>query len=213
MPGTAHSMRRAIVMAAGTLALAALAPAAQAQRSTPRQGRGVEPPPPPPESYPASLAATDPRWHDRRGQHLRRPAGPGPQSPVVVYVVVPADGYYQPAVYGGVTDANGRPLSAGFDQAPTPDAIPSFTPDLSGSPFVVIETGAMMVDFPNGERRTFPSCAAEDPDGRPRTVFYYGEGRGLVLRAGQRGRVQGQPAAGVKACYTIDAYGRIALEY
>ena len=124
---------------------------------------------------------------------------------------------YAPAVYGGVNDVNGQPLSAGFEQGPATSAAPSYTPDFSGSPYLVIEDGAMLVDLPTGERRSVPSCAAQkaarDPDGRPRTVFYQPGDSGVMLREGQRGRVQGTPPAGVAACYGIDTLGRIALLY
>jgi len=147
-------------------------------------------------------------------------------SPPVVYVIpVPmGPGYgdyygsygygYPPPRAGGVYDTNGRPMTPiGFDAGPAANAVPSYTPDLSGSPYVVIEGGAMLVDFATGDRRSIPSCAAQDPAGRPRTVFFEGGSTGLVLRQGQRGRVQGTPAAGARACYTADPWGRVVLQY
>jgi hypothetical protein len=93
----------------------------------------------------------------------------------------------------------------------------SYTPDLSGSPYAVTDEGMMVVDFGSGQRRAFPSCAAQadlrDPDGRPRTVFYQPTDYWMVLRAGQRGRVQGTPAANASACYAIDSVGRVVLRY
>lgn len=192
--------------AAAAIALSVALPAAGAQRHPPRYGVGVEPVPPAPVR-PHPGWRRDDRVPPRRT--LREPA-----EPRVIYVL-PYGGYAQPAVAGGVTDVNGRPLSVGTQPEPGLDAIPSFTPDLSGVPFVGIEGGRMLVDFPNGERRTFASCVAEDPDGRPRTVFFDGgaSSGGLVLRVGQRGVVRGQPPAGATACYGYDRYGRITLEY
>ena len=46
--------------------------------------------------------------------------------------------------------------------------------------------------------------------------FHRSSVRGAVfelLREGQRGRVIGLPPADAKACYTVDAYGRMALEW
>ena len=75
-----------------------------------------------------------------------------------------------------------------------------YTPDLSGSPYVVSDEGMMVVDFPSGERRAFPSCAESadqrDPQGRPRTIFYRSPDYWMILRPGQRGRVHGEPPAG-----------------
>jgi hypothetical protein len=91
------------------------------------------------------------------------------------------------------------------------------TPDLSGSPYVVVDGGMMVVDFGNADRRAIPSCAALEldgtPDGRPRTIFYRPPEDAVVLRAGQSGRVIGAPTAGARVCYTADAYGRMVLNY
>lgn len=221
MPGTAHHMRHALVVAASAIALAAGTSTADAQRVTPRYGRAVEPESHKPANpYPGGGTVVDQGWRARRpvASRTHQPGvAPGSQVPVVIYVPVPVDqGYYQGGGYVGVTDAMGRPLSLGYEQAQAQaqaDAIPAFTPDLSGSPYVIMDGGAMLVDFARGQRRSFPSCAAQDPDGRPRTVFYQNGGRGVVLRTGQRGLVQGEPAAGAKACYEVDSYGRMALRY
>ena len=75
----------------------------------------------------------------------------------------------------------------------------------------------MVVDFAAGARRAFPSCAWQtdqrDPQGRPRTVFYQSSDYWMVLRPGQRGRVQGEPPADAKACYAVDNVGRMVLRY
>jgi hypothetical protein len=223
MHSAPRAVRTALALAAAA-ALAGVAPA-NAQRSTPRSGvlvdpdarRPVAPGPHTPGTY-------DPRLAGHR-QPSRFPIAPNAGNPVVVYVI-PGYGYPAP-VYGypaggygssvgtidGAYDTNGRPLSGGVTTGPSSDAVPSYTPDFSGLPFVAIEGGVMMVDLPNGERRTFPSCAANsasvDPSGRPRTVFYSGAGDGIVLRQGQRGRVQVGAVPG--ACYTVDALGRLTL--
>jgi hypothetical protein len=219
-----RAVRTALVIATAA-ALAGAAPAAHAQRSTPRSGVLVDPDAHrPAPTRPHTPGSHDPRMVGHR-QMPRYPVGSNTGNPVVVYVM-PGYGYPAPVAgypvggYGssvgslsGAYDTNGRPLSAGFDAGPTYDAVPSYTPDLSGLPFVAIEGGAMMVDLPNGERRTFPSCAGNsasvDPSGRPRTVFYSGAGDGVMLRQGQRGRVQGSAVPG--ACYSVDALGRLTL--
>ena len=149
----------------------------------------------------------------------------------VIYVPVPVQGgygysygsaypqgayYYPQPSYGGVYDVNGRPLSSTLEPESPATAYAS-TPDLSGSPYSVTDEGMMVVDFPDAARRAFPSCAAQqdsrDPNGRPRTVFYQPTDYWMVLRPGQRGRVQGSPPAGAKACYAIDSVGRVVLRY
>ncbi|MDB4879067.1 MAG: hypothetical protein JWL60_513 [Gemmatimonadetes bacterium] len=210
---------------AGIIALAA-APAADAQRSQPRPGVGAPDPVPtaPTVPYPGANVTFDPRAYTlpRTGtSHRRAPAQPG--TPPVVYVIpVPVGGYgdygsygygYPPPRAGGVYDTNGRPMSSiGFEAGPAASAAPSYTPDLSGSPYLVVEGGAMLVDLASGERRSVPPCAVQDPDGRPRTVFFQGGSAGVVLRQGQRGRVQGSPAAGARACYAVDSWGRVVLQ-
>jgi hypothetical protein len=145
-------------------------------------------------------------------------------GPSVIYVVPPGYGYgygagayYPPQPYygGGVYDANGRPLYASTESGRQENF--SYTPDLSGSPYSVTDEGMMVVDFADAERRAFPSCAAavdaRDPQGRPRTIFYQPTDYWMVLRPGQRGRVQGTPPAGVQACYAVDSAGRVVLRY
>jgi hypothetical protein len=142
----------------------------------------------------------------------------------------PAVVYYYPAPYGypyypygsyggGVTDATGRPLYIPESADPPANRYeyPAGTPDLSGSPFVVLDGGTMLVEFRNGERRTVPSCAVLEaqrtPDGQSRTIFYQPPVDGLVLHAGARGRVRGAPPAGARTCYEADPYGRVVLAY
>lgn len=146
--------------------------------------------------------------------------------PIVVGGFGCCDGFY--GGYPSVYDANGVPLTESFgpgNEEPAPPSVtysgyntPSYgyTPDLSGSPYVITPEGMMAVDFASGERRAFPSCAAQgdlrDPKGRPRTIFYHQTDYWMILRAGQRGRVQGdQPAANAKACYAIDSMGNVVL--
>jgi hypothetical protein len=148
-------------------------------------------------------------------------------------VVVPSfggfgccDGFY--GGYPSVYDANGVPLSASFGpgvEEPPPSVTYSgynaptysgYTPNLTGSPYVITDEGMMAVDFRDGTRRAFPSCAAQgdlrDPKGRPRTIFYHQTDYWMILRPGQQGRVQGeQPAANAKACYAIDSMGNVVL--
>jgi len=134
--------------------------------------------------------------------------------------IVPFDGF-DGCYYGCVTDANGRPLTQNYEdmQSPPPSVTyegVGYTPDLTGSPYAVTAEGMMVVDFANGERRAFPSCAQQgdlrDPQGRPRTIFYHQTDYWMILRPGQRGRVQGeQPAANAKACYAIDSMGNVVL--
>ncbi|HEX7977037.1 MAG TPA: hypothetical protein VF461_00435 [Gemmatimonadaceae bacterium] len=141
------------------------------------------------------------------------------------------DGFY--GGYPSVYDANGVPLTESFGpaaQEPPPSVTYSgynpptyngytatgYTPNLTGSPYVITDEGMMAVDFASGERRAFPSCAAQgdlrDPKGRPRTIFYRQTDYWMILRPGQTGRVQGeQPAANVKACYAIDSMGNVVL--
>lgn len=135
--------------------------------------------------------------------------------------VVPYGGYYDGYCSGCVYDANGRPLSQDYEemQSPPPSATYNgvgYTPDFSGSPYAISDEGLMVVDFANGERHAFPSCAQQrdlrDPQGRPRTIFYHQTDYWMILRPGQRGRVKGdQPAANAKACYAIDAVGNVVL--
>ena len=74
----------------------------------------------------------------------------------------------------------------------------------------------MVVDFPSGERRAFPSCAGAGAISAIRRV---GRARSsisqsdywMILRPGQRGRVHGEPASDAQACYAIDSTGRVVL--
>jgi hypothetical protein len=146
--------------------------------------------------------------HLRHGRHSTRIVLP----PAYYYPAYPAGGY--PSI---VYDVNGRPLSEFFDEPqPSQNAYPPGIPDLSGSPYLVLDDGAMVVDLGNGDMRTVPSCAAlsatRTPDGKSRTIFYTPPAGG-VLRAGTRGRVLGMPPDGAHVCYAWDAYGRAVLSY
>ena len=220
MNGIGLARGAALVVAVG-LCLGAPS-AADAQRANPRPGRaGQAPPPPPPATpYPGATIIVDPRGYGSQrayvdrfpGRHHQRQGYGDSYFPALDY------GYYSG---GGVYDTNGRPLAAGYDAAAGAPANPEYpmhgTPDLSGSPYVVTDGGVMVVDFGNGDRRAAASCAAQSatstPDGRPRTVFYRPQVAGLVLRPGQRGRVQGLPPAGARLCYSADQYGRMTLVF
>jgi hypothetical protein len=228
---TSVRFARAAVLAAGVVSL--LAPAgASAQRRVPRPGVAASPPPhrpSPPIGFPAiSNGQIDPRFRtqgfaDRRFQQRSR----GSRIVYVPYAVGGYgyyDGYYGSAGAGQVYDVNGRPLSASYEQMsaeqmssePMPPSMGyGYTPDLSGSPYAITDEGMMVVDFAAGDRRAFPSCAAQgdlrDPAGRPRTIFYRQTDYWMILRPGQRGRVQGEPAPNTKACYAIDSTGRVVL--
>jgi hypothetical protein len=167
----------------------------------------------------------DPRWYGiqplvpRPLQHRsHRGGGSGAYNYSNAYAYAP---YYYPQ-YVGVNDVNGVPLASYFSPAPygapaVPPVGPTSVPDLRGSPYVVTDGGAMVVDFGNNDRRTIPACAAmaaaETPDGQPRTVFYTPPADGVVLHPGSRGRVLGAPGAGSKVCYEVDQYGRMVLDY
>ena len=219
------SIARCTALAAvAALGVGGISSTAVAQRTTPRPALGPRPVPPAPTSpYPGATVIVDPRAFLGQQQQPRFRPGRGHQNQgafVQTPVYYPAGGYGGGG--GGVYDTNGRPLWSGYDAQPAaPMApqgdFPAATPDLSGSPFSVIDGGTMVVDFGNGDRRAVPSCAsvekASTPDGQPRTVFYRPPAYGLVLRAGQRGQVLGRPTAGARVCYTMDAYGRIVLAY
>ena len=223
-----------VILAAGMLAILTAVDTAQAQRRDPRIGVAAQPRPEPtadPRRNPAWYGAGDPRGRpDPRRDHRR--IDQRSHGPTVIYVPVPADygygygygaggyygggAYYPTRVFGGVTDANGRPLYSEYDNTP-PSGGSGYTPDLSGAPYTVSDDGMMVVDFPSGTRRAFPSCAestdARDPQGRPRTIFYRSPDYWMVLRPGQRGRAHGEPPAEAKACYAIDSAGRVVLRY
>lgn len=223
--------RHAALTVAAAVAVCGASSTAAAQRTTPRPALGPNPTPARPSTpYPGATVYVD-QWaytHQPGVRPIRRHRnqnnfGNGAQAPI----------YYPVEAYGsagGVYDTNGRPLWAGYEAqaqgvtqpmapaAPQGDGgFPGGTPDLSGSPYTVIEGGTMIVNFGNGDRRAVPSCGAVEkastPDGQPRTVFYRPPAYTLVLRAGQQGQVLGRPAAGARVCYTMDTYGRTVLSY
>jgi hypothetical protein len=222
-----RSPRSGLVLAAGALLLLATASPADAQRRRdPRVAVAASPRPETqqtdPRRYPAGwYGAGDPRRAPERRDDVRG-RDHRSRGPTVIYVPVPGGygyGYgYGPGYYAspGVTDANGRPLYSGQEWTPSSGGY-GYTPDLSGAPYAVSNEGMMVVDFPSGERRAFPSCAQtsdqRDPQGRPRTIFYRSPDYWMVLRPGQRGRVHGEPPAGTAACYAIDTVGRVVLRY
>lgn len=210
---------------AGLFGVVALASAASAQHK-PRVGRAASPPPPPPQMtvpYPGATVTVDPQlqqlWYQQNQQRRgplphHRPPNDRSEAPVY-YVPYPVYPSY-PSYGGGVTDANGRPLYIETAPAPIAGGFGLGTPDLSGTPYVVDQDGRMVVDFGRGVR-TIPSCAAESaaraPDGKPRTIFYQPAAGGVILRQGQQGRVVGVPPDDAKACYMVDAYGRMAVDW
>ena len=209
----------------GLVGVVALACVASAQQK-PRIGRAASPPPPPPQMtvpYPGATVTVDPQlyqlWYQQNQPqrnplpHHRPPYDRG--APPVYYVPYPVYPSY-PSYGGGVTDANGRPLYIETAPPPAEGGYGLGTPDFSGTPYVVDQDGRMVVDFGHGVR-TISSCAAESaeraPDGKPRTIFYQPASGGVILRQGQRGRVIGVPPDGAKACYTVDGYGRMAVDW
>jgi len=216
--------RAMLGLAVAAVALAVLSSNGAAQRRpVAAQAAPYHAPPHETVPYPGATVTIDPRVYGRLQHFSQQRRFYGAASParqtVVYYIPVPVEAGYGayggPPSFGGVTDANGRPLyvpsegdSGGYGLG---------TPSLTGAPYVVVGGGAMVVDFGNGDRRTIQSCAAlaaaQDPDGRPRTIFYAPAADGLVLRAGQSGRVVGAPPAGAASCYTADAYGRVVLDY
>jgi hypothetical protein len=223
--------RFTIAALAGLLGVVVLTSDAGAQRK-PRIGAAARPAPQPPQMtvpYPGATVTVDPQlyqlWYRQQQSGRRSPQGPLPQhrshdrrtAPPVYYVPVPYPAYSSYSPYGGgVTDANGRPLYIETAPEPNQGGYGLGTPDFSGTPYVVDRGGSMLVDFGSG-RRSIPSCAAESaeraPDGQPRTIFYQPATGGVLLREGQRGRVLGVPPADAKACYTVDGYGRMALDW
>ena len=217
------SAARAAVVIAGAMMLFTAMSTAEAQRRDPRVatsasrgGRRVptsdltRPRTQPPVAGPIGVADTRLGFDQLNHRRVRNQQRNGSN---VVYVGDYGYGYgYYPSVY----DANGRPLTESAD-APPPTGGYGYTPDLSGSPYVVSDDGQMVVDFANGERRAFRSCVEStdqrDPQGRPRTVFYRSPDAWMVQRPGQRGRVRGEPAAGKQACYAVDSVGRMVLRY
>ncbi len=220
-----RALRNVLVLAGGMMLLVGTSAAEAQRRRDPRVAVAAQPRPETqqtdPRRPPAWYGTGDPRrpaGRDDNRTHNRRSHGP-----TIIYVPVPGGygyrygpGYYGGYGFGGVTDANGRPLYSGWDSAPSTGGY-GYTPDLSGAPYAVSDEGMMVVDFPTGERRAFPSCAESkdqrDPQGRPRTIFYRSPEYWMVLRPGQRGRVHGEPPAGAEACYAIDSVGRVVLRY
>lgn len=241
---TSLRLARSATLAASVISVLAVAPAG-AQRSAARAGVAASPRPrssipripasPPiattPNGVVDSRIVVDPRFRSR-GVVNRRLNQRGHRRfnnnvPVIIGGGFGCcDGFY--GGYPSVYDANGVPLSASFGpgaQEPPPSVTYSgyntpsyggYTPNLTGSPYVITDEGLMAVDFKSGERRAFPSCAAQgdlrDPKGRPRTIFYRQTDYWMILKPGQSGRVQGEPpAANAKACYAIDSMGNVVL--
>ena len=223
--------KSAVVLAAGLAIGATLlaTSAAGAQNRRPRIAVAAPPRNEPPRPVAGLFGVYDSRTRPEQPDHPRN-ADRRRNGPTVIYLPggygygYPPGYGYAPGYYGSpygsqVTDANGRPLYSGYDNTSTasPAGSSGYTPDLSGSPYVVSDEGMMVVDFASGERRAFPSCAesadARDPQGRPRTIFYRPPDYWMILRAGQRGRVRGEPPAGTAACYAIDSAGLVRLRY
>jgi len=214
--------RTAALVAGGMLLLVATSTAGAQSRRNPRgaTAASTQPRTQPPVAGPIGVADTRRNVDHRRAFNRSRdgssvfyvPAGYG-------YGYGYGPGFYDSHYVGSVSDANGRPLWSTYENLQsTPSAGGyGYTPDLSGSPYVVSDEGMMVVDFSSGERRAFPSCAQtadqRDPQGRPRTIFYRSPDYWMVLRPGQQGRVRGEPAPGKAACYAIDTVGRVVLRY
>lgn len=235
MSSTPRAARSALVVLVGLIGIASVA---SAQRHPIRIGRAGSPPPQPTATtpYPGATVTIDPFLNALQGEFLQRRRNEQrhdrffdqrhdrffDQRRESFFDGVPA---FIPSYgsAGAVYDTNGRPLYNGYAyEAPAPapaqyNDFPAATPDLSGSPYVVIDGGTMIVDFGNGDRRAVPACAvveaASTPDGQPRTLFYRPPAYQLILRPGQRGQVLGKPTAGARVCYTNDAYGRVVLAY
>ena len=221
-----QQVRRITIAAiAGVLGVAAMTSDAGAQRK-PRIATAAAPPPPPPQMtvpYPGATVTVDPQLYQLWYQQNFPQRNPLPQhrppfdrgATQVYYVPYPVYPSY-PSYGGGVTDANGRPLYIETPPMPSEGGYGLGTPDFSGTPYVVDQDSRMVVDFGTGVR-TIPSCATEAaaraPDGKPRTIFYQPAPGSVVLRQGQRGRVIGVPPADAKACYMLDQYGRMALDW
>lgn len=227
MAQSTRATRAALIIATGAMLLSATSTADAQRRRDPRVAVAAQPRPEPQQTDPRRpigwYGAGDPRgrpgrWENDRSRDQRS------RGPTIIYVPVPSygygygygPGYYSSQLFGGVTDANGRPLTTSYETVPSSGGY-GYTPDLSGAPYEVSDEGMMVVDFPTGERRAFPSCAESadqrDPQGRPRTVFYRSPDYWMVLRPGQRGRVHGEPPMGTRACYAIDSVGRVVLRY
>jgi hypothetical protein len=217
------SATRAAVVVAGAMMLFTAISTAEAQRRDPRVATAASqrdhrvptsdltrPRTQPPVAGPVGVADTRRRAGQLDHRRLRNQQRNGS---TVVYVGDYGYGYgYYPSVY----DANGRPLSESYESAPATGGY-GYTPDLSGSPYVVSDEGLMVGDFASGERRAFRSCVESadqrDPQGRPRTIFYRPPDAWMIQRPGQRGRVRGEPPAARSACYAVDSVGRMVLRY
>jgi hypothetical protein len=223
--GPKSAATRAAVLVAGGMMLLATSTADAQNRRDPRVAVAASPRPrtQPPVAGPIGVA--DSRLRDGRFDHGRA-RNRSRDGSTVFYV--PAGygygyggpGYYGSEYVGSVSDANGRPLWSTYENlqsSPSAGGGYGYTPDLSGSPYVVSDEGMMVVDFDSGARRAFPSCAESadqrDPQGRPRTIFYRSPDYWMILRPGQRGRVRGEPPTGKAACYAIDTVGRVVLRY
>ena len=211
--------RSAAVACLGVAALVVVSSPAAAQRK-PRIATAAQPPAPPPAMYPF-FGVTDLRTAPAPRQHVdhSQRRHDGDRAPVVIYVPVPV---YGPSPYaeqpGRVYDTSGRPLYGPGEFDPATNYAPAVgTPDLSGSPYTTTEGGVMVVAFANGVRRSVPACAAEGlqktPDGQPRTVFFQSASAGVILPAGDSGRVRGEPGGAEHVCYTIDSFGRLVLAF
>jgi hypothetical protein len=206
--------RAAVIIAGGVMLLAATS-TADAQRREPAATARKRSTPVLPPAGPIGLAGTRFRQGqlDRRdGQFDRRRVRKALNNQNSGFFF-PGYGFgYYPSVY----NTNGVPLSESY-QDPPPTGGYGYTPDLSGSPYVVSEDGQMLVEFASGDRRAFRSCAEtadqRDPQGRPRTIFYRSPDAWMIQRPGQRGRVRGEPPTGRAACYAVDAVGRMVLRY
>ena len=228
MKQPAHRAPGAIV--AALLALLVVAPTAVAQvrrnpPAPPARGPYAPPPAAAPRTNPSAprigyAGTAAPQQSSNYGYYRDHRGFPRYQQPVVIYYPVPVAYVYVPSGCGAsVCDVNGNRVMRGFDDPyeQGEQMSPATVPDLSGSPYVVLDGGVMKVDFGNGDRRTVASCAAQQsamtPDGQPRTIFYAPAADGLVLRSGQRGNVLGTPPAGAAICYGLDQYGRVTLIY
>src|SRR4051812_27694644 len=179
---TSLRLARSATLVAGVFSIMAAAPAG-AQRRTPRTGVAAPPAPTStipriPSSQP--IATIPNGVFDSRSLVIPRRVNPRIRNNglvnqrfqkrfrgnQVVYVPVGGygccDGYY--GGYPSVYDANGVPLSASFGpgtEEPPPPSVTyngysagaGYTPDLTGSPYVITNEGMMTVDFNSGERR------------------------------------------------------------
>ena len=209
------------VVRAAAVALLVVVPSAGAQRHPPRVAVGVPSKPllPSLDAGPYTgvgiprVAPPTAADHRQREHHTTPYDRRGRSVILVPSAVVDANGNVVESGYGmgtGMSTGVSYPGPVSYD-----GGISGYTPDFSGTPYVAVEGGDMLVDLANGERRRIPSCAAEsaakDPTGRPRTVFYPQGIDGVVLHEGSRGRVQGVEHATTSSCYTTDSFGRMSI--